>query len=59
MIYHAAPVIEMIVRWAMFLVFVALIGLYAKKIKAVYDEDKENFENLTGEPAFYPPWRLP
>jgi hypothetical protein len=59
LVLHAVPALNYVMRWAMFGVFVAIAGIYVKKIKATYDVDKDNFENLTGEPAFYPPWRLP
>ncbi len=45
-------------RWAMFGVFCWAVLVYARKIRAVYRADKDNYENLTGHEAYYPPWRL-
>jgi hypothetical protein len=59
LVYHAVPAIEYAMRWVMFFVVGYFVLLYVKKIRAVYAIDKDNYENLTGEPAFYPPWRLP
>jgi hypothetical protein len=59
LVYHWVPAIEYAVRYVMLVAFIAIVGFYVKKIRDVYAIDKDNYENLTGEPAFYPPWRLP
>jgi hypothetical protein len=59
LVYHSVPALEYAVRWAMLGGGVYVLFLYVKKIRAVYAVDRENYQNLTGEPAFYPPWRLP
>jgi NADH:ubiquinone oxidoreductase subunit H len=59
LVYHAVPAIEYAVRWVMLVAALYVTWLYVKKIRAVYAVDRDNYENLTGEPAFYPPWRLP
>lgn len=59
LVYHAVPALEYAIRWVMLAVVGYFVWLYVKKIRAVYAVDKDNYENHTGEPAFYPPWRLP
>jgi NADH:ubiquinone oxidoreductase subunit H len=45
-------------RWAMFAAFCWVLSIYAKKIRAVYQADRDNYQNHTGHEAYYPPWRL-
>jgi NADH:ubiquinone oxidoreductase subunit H len=59
LILHYVPALQFVMRWAMWIAFIGIVALYVKKIRAYFDVDKDAFENLTGEPAFYPPWRLP
>lgn len=59
MVIYAAPFLDVIMRWAMFAAAIAIVYMYVKKIRATYDTDKDKYENHYGEPAYYPPWRLP
>jgi NADH:ubiquinone oxidoreductase subunit H len=59
LIIGAVPALNYAMRWAMLAAAIAIVAIYVKKIKATYDADKENWENFTGQPAYYPPWRLP
>lgn len=58
LVIHYVPALNFVMRWAMFVVVVGVVGIYVKKIKASYDVDKDNYENFTGESAYFPPWRL-
>lgn len=51
-------VLDALMRWAMLGVTLFVVWVYARKIKAVYDADKSNYENFTGEEAYFPPWRI-
>lgn len=55
----AAPVLAYPMRWAMLVLAAGIAGAYVRKIKRTYDADRERFEDLHGQPAYYPPWRLP
>ena len=53
------PILGLLMRLAMFVAGIAILYIYVKKIKATYEVDKDRFEDHYGQPAFYPPWRLP
>jgi NADH:ubiquinone oxidoreductase subunit H len=59
LVLDAAPFLDYLMRWAMFFAGGVILYTYVKKIKATYDVDKDRFEDMAGQPAFYPPWKLP
>ena len=52
------PVLDVLMRFAMFGATVFIVVTYVKKIRQSYFVDKENYENFTGEEAYFPPWRI-
>lgn len=59
LVIHAVPALDYLMRWAMLVLVCVVVAAYVKKIRNTYAADKDNWENFTGQPAFYPPWRLP
>jgi NADH:ubiquinone oxidoreductase subunit H len=51
-------ILDFAMRWLMAGLTGFVVFVYAKKIRAVYDADKKNYENMSGHDAYYPPWRL-
>lgn len=59
LVLHAVPALDYLMRYAMAAAFAAVLAVYVKKIRATYEIDKDKIEDVTGVPAYYPPWRLP
>lgn len=58
LVIYAVPALDFLMRWVMLVGLVGVVAMYVKKIKTSYDVDRDNFENFTGEEAYFPPWRL-
>jgi NADH:ubiquinone oxidoreductase subunit H len=59
LLIHSVPALNYLMRWAMLIAGIWLAYVYVRKIKATYDIDRDRFETHYGEPAYYPPWKLP
>ncbi len=58
LVIGSIPILDVAMRLAMFGASVFIVVTYVKKIRHSYNVDKENYENFTGEEAYFPPWRL-